>query len=305
MMKTPEFKTDGLQCDSPDKIPLTREHFDALSIRVYSRSDKDSKHSLSPHRRDFYKILMVTEGQGMLTVGASTYYIEEPMIIFLHPSDIISWKGLSSGQEGYNCLFSKNLLDKHPLLKLTIEKYHLFDGQKNIIRLRYPDVAALSTIFSSMQEEEMSGNRLNEDAMQTYLQLLLIQCARITDFKEPDHISDDYRHVHTFFSLLEREVMNVHYSNPISMKTAKEFAANLNVHPNYLNTLLKKHTGQNVSTHIRTRLLEEAKSLLLQTDWTLQDIGYCIGFAEQPNFSLFFKKNAGITPAEYRRKIRN
>ena len=305
MMKIPESKTNGLQRDFPDKIPMTKEHFEALSIRVYSRSDNECKHSFSPHRRDFYKILMVTEGQGMLTIGASTYYIEEPMIIFLHPSDVISWKGLSTGQEGYNCLFSKSLLDKHPLLKMTIEKYHLFDKQKNIIRLRNPDIAAFSTIFSSMQQEAISGNRLNEDAMQTYLQLLLIQCARITDFKEPDAVSDDYRHVHTFFSLLEREITNVNYSNPISMKTAKEFAANLNVHPNYLNTLLKKHTGQNVSTHIRTRLLEEAKSLLLQTDWTLQDIGYCIGFAEQPNFSLFFKKNAGITPKEYRKRIRN
>jgi AraC-like DNA-binding protein len=85
------------------------------------------------------------------------------------------------------------------------------------------------------------------------------------------------------------------------MKTAKEFAANLSVHPNHLNAVLKKYTGQNVSTHIRNRLLEETKALLVQTDWTLQDIGYSIGFAEQPNFSLFFKKNTGITPSEFRR----
>lgn len=145
-------------------------------------------------------------------------------------------------------------------------------------------------------------HRLNENAIQSYLQLLMIQSARISAFKEPDHVPDEYRHVHEFFQLLEKETANVNYTNPVAMKTAKEFAASLDVHPNYLNTLLKKHTGKNVSTHIRNRLLEEAKLLLLQTDWTLQDVGYSIGFAEQPNFSLFFKKNAGMTPAEFRRK---
>ncbi len=173
---------------------------------------------------------------------------------------------------------------------------------KNIIRLSPADITVLNDIFANMQQGEMSGNRLNEDAIQTYLQLLMIQRARISDFKEPDNVSDEYKHVRGFFNLLERETANVNYMNPIAMKTAKEFAASLDVHPNYLNTLLKKHTGQNVSTHIRNRLLKEAKNLLLQTDWTLQDIGYSIGFAEQPNFSLFFKKNAGVTPAEFRRR---
>lgn len=252
---------------------------------------------------DFYKILMITKGIGLLAVGTSTYYIDAPMIVFVHPSDIISWKKLSDDHEGYVCLFSKDLLDRHAVLKTTIEKYLLSRGKhKNIIRLSAADVTVLSGIFVSMEQEEMSGNRLNEDAIQTYLQLLMIQSARISDFKEPDYVSDEYKHVHEFFNLLEKETANVNYTNPIAMKTAKEFAASLDMHPNYLNTLLKKHTGQNVSTHIRNRLLEEAKNLLLQTDWTLQDIGYSIGFAEQPNFSLFFKKNAGVTPAEFRRR---
>jgi len=47
--------------------------------------------------------------------------------------------------------------------------------------------------------------------------------------------------------------------------------------------------------------LEESKILLVQTDWSIQQIGFAIGFADQPNFSYFFKKNAGITPAEFRK----
>lgn len=280
MMTILESKTIGLLRDFPELITVTEEC-----------------------REDFYKIVMMTRGLGILAVGTNTYYIDTPMIVFIHPSDIIAWKQLSDGHEGYTCLFRKDLLDRHTVLKTTIEKYLLFKGNaNNIIRLSPADIRVLNGIFFNMEQEERLGYRLNEDAIQTYLQLLMIQSARISDFKAADHVADDYKPVHEFFHLLEKETANVNYTNPIARKTVKEFAASLHLHPNYLNTLLKKHTGQNVSTHIRKRLLEEAKVLLLQTDWTLQEIGYSIGFAEQPNFSLFFKKNTGITPAAFRRR---
>ncbi|MBW8688037.1 AraC family transcriptional regulator [Chitinophaga rhizophila] len=302
MIRTPGTHRSSLPTHSPYNIPVTTGDFSPLPIRVYSRVSRDCNNCITPHRRDFYQVLMITKGEGMLTVGARSYYIDEPVLVLIHPADVISWKSLSVIQEGFDCLFTRRLLDEFPLLKTTIEKYQLFDtGCRNIIRLAAADMHSLNSIFSSMQQEELTGNPLHADAMQTYLQLLLIQCARITDFKAPDHVSDEDRYVHAFFSLLEREITNVHYATPIAMKTAKEFAANLHVHPNYLNSLLKKRTGLNISTHIRNRLLEVAKQLLLQTDWTLQDIGYSIGFAEQPNFSSFFRKNAGMTPASYRK----
>ncbi|MGX5854768.1 SDR family NAD(P)-dependent oxidoreductase [Dyadobacter jiangsuensis] len=105
-------------------------------------------------------------------------------------------------------------------------------------------------------------------------------------------------------SAVEEATAHINITTPIRIKTAKEFAENLSIHPNHLNALLKKHTGQNVSTHIRNRLLEETKVLLVQTEWPLQDISYSVGFAEQPNFNLFFKKNTGLTPAEFRRNYR-
>jgi AraC family transcriptional regulator, transcriptional activator of pobA len=109
------------------------------------------------------------------------------------------------------------------------------------------------------------------------------------------------RHVHAFFRLLEEETSGLDFRTPIRIKTAKQFAGRLFVHPNHLNMLLKRHTGLNVSAHIKKRLLEESKALLVGTDWTLETISFTIGFSDQPNFSVFFKKCTGLTPAGYRR----
>lgn len=287
----------------PDLIPVYREYYEDWTIRVFDRKGNDCKNYLSPNRRDFYKVLITTEGIGVFTMGLNTYYIDEPTILFIHPNDIISWKNLTEGQgAGYYVLFKKSYIEEHQQLKATIDKHLLFtDKSKSVIRLTASDVPSLTRHFAHMREEELSGNPLRDEAMQAHLQLLIIDSIRVAHFPKPDNVSEEFKHVHEFFNLLEKETSSINIATPIRIKTAKEFAASLSVHPNHLNALLKKHTGQNVSTHIKSKLLEQTKVLLLYTDWSLQDIAYSVGFNEQPNFNLFFKKNTGITPAEFRK----
>jgi AraC family transcriptional regulator, transcriptional activator of pobA len=299
---TLENKTIDTLRDIPDLIPVLHEYHDSWNIRVFTREEYDCKNYLSPNRRDFYKVLFITKGTGVMSIGLNTYDISAPTIFFIHPNDIISWKKTSEERGGSYCLFKKTFADTNPQLKAAIEKYDLFnDKLKCAIRIPDGKVGLLENHFMKMREAETSTSTLKEDTMLVYLQLILISSLEIGDFSNPDHVTDEYKYVHNFFTLLEQEASKINNTTPISMKTSKEFAANLAIHPNYLNALLKKHTGQNVSTHIRNRLLQETKVLLAQTDWSLQDIGYSIGYAEQSNFNSFFKKNTGITPSEFRK----
>ncbi len=203
-------------------------------------------------------------------------------------------------------LFRKKFIDEQRMLKAAIDKYGLFsDNKRKVIRLSNDRSATICQLFEKMMAEEISGQRYNEDAIQAYIQLLMLEASRDANFPEPDSVSDEFRHVHAFFDLLEQETARINYDYPIRLRSAKEFASALAIHPNHLNALLKKHTGENVSTHIKNRLLEETKVLLLHTDWTLQDIAMSIGFADQPNFNQFFKKLTGITPTSFRRGYQN
>ncbi|MBE9462654.1 helix-turn-helix domain-containing protein [Dyadobacter subterraneus] len=290
--------------DLPDMIPVFREYFEDWNIRVFNREQHECRNYLSPNRREFYKILFITKGTGVFTMGLNTYYIEEPTLLFIHPNDIISWKNLSDESGGFYVLFKKSFVNHHLQLKAVIDKFGLFsDKSKSVIRLTDPEVLRIGQYFEKMQEEELGNSDFKEDAMQAFLQLLMVESMKVARHPKPDEVTEDFTHIHHFFDLLEKETSAINYSAPIRIKTAKEFAGSLQMHPNYLNQLLKKHTGQNASTHIRNRLLDEAKALLVQTDWSLQDISYSIGFAEQPSFNLFFKKNTGYTPAEFRRNF--
>ena len=288
--------------DLPDMIPVFREYFEDWTIRVFNREQHECRNYLSPNRREFYKALLITRGTGVFTMGLNTYYIEEPTLLFIHPNDIISWKNLSDESGGYYVLFKKAFVNHHQQLKAVIDKYGLFtEKSKSVIRLTESEVPRISQYFERMQEEELAAGEYKEDSMQAFMQLMMVESMKIARHPKPDEVTEDYSHIHHFFDLLEKETSGINYSTPIRIKTAKEFADSLHMHPNYLNALLKKHTGQNASTHIRNRILDEAKALLLQTDWSLNDISYSIGFAEQPSFNLFFKKNTGVTPAVFRK----
>ena len=295
-------KIDHLR-DLPEMIPVMRDFYEPWLVRVFNREQHECRNYLSPNRRDFYKILIVTKGIGMFTTGLNTYYIDKPTVLFIHPSDIITWKNLTPGEVGgYYVLFRKKFSDEQPMLKAAIDKYALFNNNKRkVVRLTAERSAAICALFEKMKAEELAGQRYNEDAIQAYIQLLMLEASRDANFPEPDAVNEEYRHVHAFFNLLEQETSQINYDHPIRLRTAKEFASSLAIHPNHLNALLKKHTGENVSTHIKNRLLEESKVLLLHTDWPLQDIAASIGFADQPNFNQFFKKHTGLTPNAFRK----
>ncbi|MDD4994016.1 MAG: helix-turn-helix transcriptional regulator [Paludibacter sp.] len=238
---------------------------------------------------------------GVFTIGLKSYFIDSPTILFIHPNDVISWRNLSDVSAGYYCLFQKSLIAEDPIIKASIDKYGLFaDKSKSVITLNDSDIDPLNDLFVKMQAEEVNNGFLRIDAMTAYLQLIMVHCSRIKEFMPSTTVNGELEHVYHFFEILENETSNIRKSIPIRTKTAKEFAAQLSLHPNYLNALLKKHTGQTVSTHITGRFLEESKILLLQTDWSLGDISYSLGFSDAPNFYTFFKKNTGINPSEFR-----
>jgi len=289
--------------DLPGLTPVVRDYHESWTIKVFDRQKRICKNYLSPNRRDFYKIIFLREGLGIYTIGMHTYYIDEPTILFINPNEIISWKNLSSVAAGHFTIFKKHFIEDSPALKSVIEKYGAFsDPSRHVARLTVDAINNINDLFIKMHKEAFQESAVSHEKLQAYIQLLILEAIKSEDFPLPDLVDDKYRHIYEFFSLLEKETADINYYNPIRIKTAKEFASQLALHPNHLNALLKKHTGQTVSTHIRNRLLEESKILLLQTDWTLQDIGFSLGFGDQPNFSQFFKKNVGATPDHFRRQ---
>lgn len=90
-----------------------------------------------------------------------------------------------------------------------------------------------------------------------------------------------------------------HYKEDISLS---DLADTFYLSKEHLSRLFKKETGQNLFSYIMDLKLEEAKRLLIETNRTLDDIAFSLGFSNGNYFSKVFKKNIGVSPSSYRVK---
>ena len=104
----------------------------------------------------------------------------------------------------------------------------------------------------------------------------------------------------SFDRSLERQPPLESLHQRLTLRTAKDYADRLAVHVNHLNKVLKEVTGHTTTQLISTRVIQEAKILLKQTNWNIAEIGYTLGFDDLAHFSNFFKKQTSFTPAAFR-----
>ena len=68
---------------------------------------------------------------------------------------------------------------------------------------------------------------------------------------------------------------------------------------NHLNKVLKEATGKTTTEIIASRITQEAKILLKQTDWNVSEIALSLGFDEVAHFSNFFNKQTQVSPLSF------
>ncbi|RBQ03994.1 helix-turn-helix domain-containing protein [Pedobacter miscanthi] len=84
------------------------------------------------------------------------------------------------------------------------------------------------------------------------------------------------------------------------LPSVKFLAEQVHLSPGYLSDLLKKETGRNTQDHIHLYLIEEAKNMLLNSDGSVAEIAYRLGFEYPQYFNKLFKQKTGKTPVEFR-----
>lgn len=277
--------------------------YDANYFIVKDRKNYPVQDYISPNRRQFYKIFHITSGTGILTVGLHQYFLNPGDIAFLHPDEIMSWQTTSLETEGHFCLIHPHYFDQATHLVHLFRHYPYFKSSQAVVQLTEIQSVKINQYFEAILEEDEGHNEDKKQAIFLHLQLILLEAQRAGKNLADVEVPESYRYIHGFLSLLESTFQITSPDTVVKIKTAAEFADQLNVHPNYLNALVKNQTGKTLREHIQDRLLYEAKVLLTQTDWDIRTISYVLGFSEQAAFTTFFSKKEGASPSKFRENL--
>ena len=89
-----------------------------------------------------------------------------------------------------------------------------------------------------------------------------------------------------------------HFTQPLSMT---EVSNHVSMNYSLFSLLFKQYTGVNFTSYLQELRIEEAKRLLEQTDWRVNEICRRSGFSDDKHFLKVFKAAVGFSPTEYRR----
>lgn len=82
----------------------------------------------------------------------------------------------------------------------------------------------------------------------------------------------------------------------------KKIAGHFAYHPNYISALIRKETGRTFSEILLEMRMERARLLLSNTDLSVEEIAYMLGYSNQSNFYKAFRTVYGKSPRDLVRK---
>ncbi|MEH7379024.1 AraC family transcriptional regulator [Bacillus sp. JJ1533] len=140
---------------------------------------------------------------------------------------------------------------------------------------------------------------------------IMIENAKSTSELEEIHkrMLEEYSDPSIRFATLEKATISEKAEHFIRMNfsediSVEEISRKLHVHPSHLMRTFKKEKGMTISHYRNLIRIKEAKDLLANSNLSLIEITFIVGFKNQQYFSRVFKESEGVTPKEYKRNNR-
>lgn len=251
-----------------------------------------------PHRHTYYQILFVEKGSGIHKVDFNETEINAPVIYFLSPGQVHDLVFERKETEGYMINFDGEFFDKFLTKSNGLDGLPFFGYRKSInsFHIETEKVQELKNILKKINSLFEAKSKMHVEFIRIYLlELFYTVMSGTEENTENINITNQKSIIYRFEKLVEQNYTTEHYP--------KFYADKLAITANYLNFICKNFSGKKAGEIIRDRVILEAKRLLVNSEFSISQIAFQLGFDDNSYFTKFFKTFSGNSPSEFRNNL--
>ena len=249
-----------------------------------------------PFRIDMTMAIIYEQGSADLKINMRDYHIEAPAVLLVLNAQIYQSAGHSEDLRSKVILMSRSFSDS------------LFANSGEILPLKSSIMK--NPVMKIENEENVFGQffQLLQNIAASPRQEFKIESARhltLSMFYGYSHLKHEVNEVKSTNS--RQEEIFTKFTELLERHHKKEreiafYADKMCMTSKHLSQVIKDYTGKTALGLIEEYVISEAKSMLLSTTMSIQQISDELKFPSQSVFGKYFKRVAGISPSEYRNR---
>lgn len=255
------------------------------------------------YRTNFFSFVFVKNGYGRYTTDDHTFDTEPGTIYFTNPGHFKSyeWRKIT---DAYLVTLSESFLKENVHARI-FEEFPFLLAEMVPPEILKPEIfAEFEQLYLHIIKEYFSNSPYRQKIIGNLFVVLLLKIKEYfwIDYNPVNEGNRSSQIVKTFRKTLEKHYRDLSKNIEEKPFRVQDYADAQNLHPNYLNNVIKSKTGKTVSTWIAEKTITEAKALLRNSSISIKEIAYQLGFTESAHFSNYFKKHTDLTPVLYRKQ---
>ncbi len=243
-----------------------------------------------------HELVLVTEGTLYIECDGEAYTVKEGEYLIMSPSKI--QKGTKSGYCSFYWVHfvSEELTVKENKQESDDKKKDYINNNERLIIQRQAACKYKERVVILLKELQDSDKRYRDQHLNNFLTGALLM-----------EIALQAKESAVTKGLHSKEQLNSDIKTYISWHISEnlrieELAKYFEYNEKYLTTFFKKMNGVPLKQYILKEKIEYAKSILTESNTTVSEVAFSIGFSDVHNFSNAFKNITGMAPGVYRKQ---
>ncbi len=275
-----------------------KSQFDLVRVEdiLFKKNPKDHN-QFKNHKVSFYVIMLITKGAGTHSINFQEHSYRAGTLFTIRRDSI--HKFYKSDANGKMLVFTEEFVIQYLNEPQALKLFHLFNELLGASKLQLSQeefIEVMELIYQIEKEYFDINDTHSLEIIRGLLHVLTTKLFRIKSKGYEFFEDNKYLTQLIFFQkLIERDC----FEN----KKVAYYAKAMNVTTRTLNNITHSIVHKSAKAFIDEILITQIKGLLVNSQFTMNEIAYQAGFDDPTYFFKYFRKRTGFSPKQFKEKL--